>query len=86
MNKFSFVLILTFFLLPTLSFANEDKAGMSGAIAAGAMFINAKNNLNPEHSDKRINSLSSAGKTSTTVTPLLLPQLAYNFGNNQIFF
>jgi len=62
-----------------------DENGFSGSIAGGFMFIYSSNNLNPEHSDKIINDLSSGTDQKSEIVPLLLPQMAYNFGTDGQF-
>lgn len=61
---------------------NDEQGGFRGSVAGGVMWIDSANSLNPEHSDKRINSLESSPEKKSEIVPILLPELSYSFGSN----
>ncbi len=72
----------TLFILPNFTEAKATDS-FSGTIGVGAIVIDSGNNLNPEGSKKRIDSLDSAADRETTFLPGILPELTWDVGESE---
>jgi len=70
---------LALLTIPGFTLADEIDY-FSGTISGGAMFIDSGNNLNPEGSEKRLDSLDSAAKLKSTTRAVLLPRATWDVG------
>lgn len=91
MNKtiFSTYCTLVFFLLFIGSAYAEENGSLTVRLGLGFMVIDSGNNLNPDGSDKIIQSLDDGADRETSVIPLLLPSLTWDIGEKdgaKIFF
>ncbi|WP_035273778.1 DUF2860 family protein [Desulfogranum japonicum] len=59
--------------------AQEDN-DISGSLGGGFMIIDSANNLNPESSNKWLDSLDSAPSRQTTFVPVILPEVTWDIG------
>lgn len=58
--------------------AADEGGSFSGTIGAGAIIIDSGNNLNPNGSKRRLESLDEAAERETTAIAIILPRLTWN--------
>ncbi|WP_161629815.1 DUF2860 family protein [Desulfogranum japonicum] len=81
MRKRDLILALSCGFLALTSYAvAEETNSFTGSINMGTIFINSANNLNPNSSESRIDSLDNAADKETTVILVLLPQATWTIG------
>lgn len=79
--RISNILCLAFVvaLMPNFVFAEAEKENsIHGSLGIGFMVIESANNLNPNSSDKRIDSLDEDAESKTSFQPVLLPQISWD--------
>lgn len=68
------------FCLEVYGAPEGEKSSIKGSVGIGAMVINLSDNLNPDGSDKRLDSLNSTADKELTVIPFILPEVVYDIG------
>lgn len=79
-GKFISVVTMAFMALPGLAAAGITES-LHGSIGFGAIVIDAGNNLNPDESNKRLDTLESAPDRQTTFLPGILPEVTWDVGD-----
>jgi len=68
------------FCLEAAAAPENEKNSIEGSVGIGGMIINLSDNLNPDGSDKRLDSLNSTADKELTVIPFILPEFVYDIG------
>lgn len=64
-----------------VSVSAEERDRFDGRVGLGVMFIDSGNNLNPSSSKAYLNDLNSAADRELKTIPLILPDVAYDIGD-----
>ena len=69
----------------TVQASTNNTDAWSGSTGIGAIIIGSGNNLNPEGSKKRLDTLDSAAEPETSVLPVFLPEVTWDAGQPEGF-
>ncbi|TIH16508.1 DUF2860 domain-containing protein [Marinifilum sp. JC120] len=82
--KKGLVYLVALALITVSSLASADATNsFSGSVRVGVMFIDSANNLNPDASSKRLDSLSDSADSKASFLPVLLPEITWDVGEKE---